>query len=65
MESNPQLKEAIGGTNNTHDPSHDSAVGLFTLPNLRSLELWLVMLVKFDNAFYEGDGVTAAGHSQV
>ena len=61
MESNPQLKEAIGGKNNTHDPPHDSAVGLFTLPNLRSLALWLV---EFDDAFYEGM-VTAAPHSQV
>ena len=62
INSNPQLKDNLGLENDTSSEStHDAAVGLFTLPNLRSLTL---LDVEFDDSFYRGM-VTAAKQSQV
>ena len=62
INSNPQLKENLALENDTSSEStYDSAVGLFTLPSLRSLEL---AEVEFDDSFYRGM-VTAAKQSQV
>ena len=60
------FKKTIGGLEgrlgDTIDATlHDSAVGLFTLTSLRSLEL---CDVRFDDSFYTGI-VTAAPYSPV
>ena len=61
INSNPQLKENLGLENDTNSEStHDAAVGLFTLPNLRSLTL---DDVEFDDSFYRGM-VTASSAKQ-
>ena len=52
INSNPQLKEDLGLENDTSSEStHDAALGLFTLPNLRSMTLFGVEL---DDSFYRG-----------
>ena len=61
INSNPQLKENLGLENDTSSEStHDAALGLFTLPNLRSLTL---LSVEFDDSFYRGM-VTASSAKQ-
>ena len=61
MKTHNDLKGYLGHVKTPDKTSHDSAVGLFTLPNLQSLEL---ELVRLNEAFYGGI-VTAAPHSKV
>ena len=61
MKTHNDLKSYLGHVKNPDRLSHDSAVGLFTLPNLHSLEL---ELVHFNEAFY-GGMATSAPHAQV
>ena len=61
MKTHNDLKGYLGHVKTPDKTSHDSAVGLFTLPNLQSLEL---ELVRLNEAFY-GGMVTAAPHSKV
>ena len=61
INSNPQLKENLALENDTSSEStHDAAVGLFTLTNLRSLTL---IDLEFDDSFYRGM-VTASSAKQ-
>ena len=61
MKTNPKLKNDVGVLEKFDQSSYDAAVGLFTLPELRSLVLWKLQL---DASFYTGmDNV--APYSQV
>ena len=60
METNPQLRPHID-LEEIDQSSHDAAIGLFTLPFLRSLEVWSV---QFDKSFLAGVK-NAVSNSQV
>ena len=61
MKIRNDLKSYLGHVKSPDKASHESAVGLFTLPKLESLELELVQL---NEAFY-GGMVTSAPHTKV
>ena len=61
MDTKASISADTSNTDNLNQSSRDTAFGLFSLPNLRSLTLWRVQL---DESFYTGVA-DAASLSQV